>query len=173
MLTLCPKETTNTPGCSFLNCLFKPSCVFSFVYTPAKIQTNLHRYVYVPQQRVFPLQHTERIQEDTEYIRTFSSLLIVDHRTRVFGHGPVPQAYRTLFNLSSRIPLDLILSWIWVTLKFTTGKATIFHTYHSNDLSTCLCNFFLDWSQRCEFSMKPLHDPIGRFGKVTSKKKAC
>ena len=102
-----------------------------------------------------------------EHIRTFSSLLIIDNRTRMFGHSPVPQAYCTLFNLSRRIPLDLILSWIWVTLKFTTGKGTIFHVYHSNDPSTYLCNFLLCWSQRCEFSMKLLRDPTGRSGIVT------
>lgn len=56
---LCHRETTVTPGCSFLNCLYKPSYIFSSVCTPStKIQTNLQRCVYAYQQRVFPFRAT-------------------------------------------------------------------------------------------------------------------
>lgn len=43
---LCHKITV-TLGCSFQNCLYKPSCIFSSAYTlSAKIQTNLQHHVY-------------------------------------------------------------------------------------------------------------------------------
>lgn len=92
--------------------LCKSSCSVFFAYTlTANIQTNPQHYIYTCQQGAFPF-HTaahKHIEKGKERIHTFSSLLIADDRTRVFGYSPVPQAYCSLFNLRKRIPFHFVL----------------------------------------------------------------
>lgn len=106
------KNITATPRWSFPNCLCKSSCSVFFAYTlTANIQTNPQHYIYTCQQGAFPF-HTaahKHIEKGKERIHTFSSLLIADDRTRVFGYSPVPQAYCSLFNLRKRIPFHFVL----------------------------------------------------------------
>lgn len=121
-------EMTITPGSFFLNCSYKPCYIFSSVYTlSAKIQTDLQHYVHAHQHSIFPFQATAQKTHlgKCRNIRTFSPLFIVDNRTHVFGHSPVPQAYCPLFNLSRRVPLDVCMSRI-ESLKFPTGKVNTF-----------------------------------------------
>lgn len=95
------------------NGLSKSSCTVSSVSTlPANIQTNPQCCTYTCQQRAFPFHPATHkcVWKGTGRIRTLSSLLVIDDRTHVLGHSPVPQADCTFFNLRRKILLDLMLS---------------------------------------------------------------
>lgn len=148
--------------------------IFLFPPLICMIKTNLQHYLCACQQRVFHFHataHRMHLGRHRTYIRwALCSSLITAPMCLVTAQ------FHKLTALSS--------TWRgkYHSVKFCPGcgfhwnvllqKRSIFHVFHRNGLSTCLCNSLLHRSERCEFSIKLSQNPTGTCGTVTCKR-AC